>query len=86
MAREKATITVDKGKLALARDLTGARSASEAIDLALTALIRRERLRSDIAAYSRQPSAAQEIALNRLPVDWSDLADDTDWDSLYPSG
>ena len=83
MAREKATITVDRAKLAQARELTGARSASDAIDLALTELINHEQLRRDITLYAARPPAEEEVALASLRIDWSDLADDTDWDSAY---
>ena len=86
MVKEKVTITVDRAKLTRARDLTGARSASEAVDIALEAVLRREQLRRDIAAYTGRPPTEDELALAGLPVDWSDLADDTDWDSLYGKG
>jgi len=83
MAREKTTITIDRQKLDRARRLTGASSGSEAVDIALSSLIRQEQLRSDIAAYAKRPATAEEIAMAGLPVDWSDLSDDTDWDELY---
>jgi hypothetical protein len=83
MAREKATITVDRSKLQLVRTLTGASSASQAIDIALGELIRLDRLRQDIAAYTAQPPVGDEIGLTVRPPDWSDLADDTDWDAVY---
>lgn len=83
MAREKATIAVDRRKLQHALDLTGASSASQAIDIALDELIRIERLRRDVAAYAAWPPTQEEIArVDRAP-DCSDLADDTDWDALY---
>jgi hypothetical protein len=83
MARTKTTLTVDRHKLDQARQLTGAPSASAAVDVALTELIRTERLRRDVAAYTARPPTDDEIALTRAPVTWSDLADDTDWDALY---
>lgn len=63
MAREKATITVDRDELAEARELLGAPSASAAVDVALlsvaidtlSALVRRLRLRADLMAYARTP-------------------------------
>lgn len=82
MPREKVTITLDRGKASSARDLTGAASTSEAIDLALTSFIRHERLRRDAAAYRRLPSTAEEIELADMPPD-TDLDDDIDWEQLY---
>ena len=84
MAKEKATITVDREKLSEARTMLGVTSASAAIDVALTELIRRIRLRSDLEAYARTPPTAEEAALGVASPDWDDLADDTDWDSDWP--
>ena len=86
MARDKATITVDRAKLDRVRELTGAASASQAIDIALAELIRVDRVRRDIAAYRRQPSSDDEIALTHRRPDWSDLDDDTDWEAVYGDG
>jgi len=83
MAKEKATITVDRAKVQTARELTGARSTSQAIDIALDELIRLERVRRDVAAYIACPPSNEEIALARHTPDWSALADDTDWEALY---
>ena len=83
VAREKATITVDRAKLALVRELTGAPSASEAIDLALSELIRLDRIRRDISAYAAVPQTDDERAIARTTPSWRDLADDTDWQELY---
>ena len=83
MAREKATITVDREKLNSVVRITGATSASGAIDIALTELLRAEGLRRDIEAYAAQPALPDEIALARATADWRDLADDTDWAALY---
>lgn len=83
MAREKATITVDRAKLERVRALTGASSASQAIDLALAEVIRLDRLRTDIAAYRKQPSSDDEIGLAQQRRGWSDLDDDTDWNVVY---
>jgi hypothetical protein len=74
MAREKATITLDRGKAAAARDLLGVGSTSEAIDVALDQLIHAERLRADIAAYRRMPPTRD---------DTGGIGDDTDWEALY---
>jgi Arc/MetJ family transcription regulator len=81
--RTKTTLTVDRSKLDEARRLTGAPTASAAVDLALSELVRAERLRRDVAAYASVPPTEDEIALARPPIDWSDLADTTDWDAVY---
>ncbi len=83
MAKEKVTITLDRAKADHARALLAARSTSEAIDLALDRLIDAERLRRDIAAYSRIPPTGPEGAIALL-ADTSGLADETDWEALYP--
>jgi len=82
MAREKATITLDRAKAAAARALLGVESTSEVIDMALDQLIRAERLRADIAAYQRVPPTQDEVELALLG-DTDSIADDTDWDALY---
>jgi len=82
MAKEKATITLDRAKAATAQAMVDAASTSEVIDLALDRLIRAERLRADIAAYRRQPPTEDEAAWALL-ADTSGLADDTDWEALY---
>ena len=84
MAKEKATITVDRAKLDEARAAIGAASASETIDVALSELLRRARRRRDVEAYRETPLTQQESAIAHLPVDWTDLADDTDWEALWP--
>jgi len=83
MAKTKATVTIDRAKVDEARRLTGATTTSAAIDVALTALIRSERVRRDVAAYTATPPSDDEIALARAPINWAELADDTDWDALY---
>ena len=84
MAREKATITVDRAKLSEARAMLGASSTSAAIDVALSELIRRHRVLNDVKAYTETPPTAEETALGLASPDWSDLADDTDWDAEWP--
>jgi hypothetical protein len=84
MAKEKATITVDRAKLSEARAVLGVSSASAAIDVALTELLRRYRVLHDVDAYTRTPPTAEEAALGHALPDWSDLADDTDWDAEWP--
>ena len=82
MAREKATITLDRGKAAAARALLGVGSTSEAIDVALDQLIHAERLRADIAAYQRTPPTQDEVALASFG-NTGGIGDDTDWEALY---
>ena len=84
MAREKATITVDRQKVEEAKAIAGVTTMSDAIDVALTRLLAVGRLRSDIAAYRRTPPTPEDVALASVPLDWSEIDDDTDWDSLYP--
>ncbi len=84
MAGEKATITVDRAKLSEARALLGVSSASAAIDVALSELIRRHRVLHDAIAYTRTPPTAEEGALGHVLPDRSNLADDTDWDAEWP--
>ncbi len=83
MAKEKVTITLDRAKADHARALLAARSTSETIDVALDRLIDAERLRRDIAAYRRIPPSAPEADIAVL-ADASGLADETDWEALYP--
>jgi hypothetical protein len=85
MAKDKATITLDRAKATTARALLGAHSTSEVIDVALDRLIRAERLRADVAAYRRVPPTRDEVDLAALG-DIGALADDTDWDALYAEG
>lgn len=83
MAREKATITLDREKVATATELVGGRSMSEVVDLALDRLIRTERLRRDVEAYGATPPTEDEIALGGLPVVLDLDDDDIDYDALY---
>jgi len=83
MAKEKVTITLDRAKAEDARSLLGAVSTSEVIDVALERLIRAERLRRDIAAYRRTPPTDEEVELALLAAT-AGLADETDWEALYP--
>jgi hypothetical protein len=82
MAKEKATITLDRAKAEEARVLVGAESTSAVVDVALDRLIRFERLRRDIAAYRANPPTDDEMALAEL-ADTGLLGDDTDWEALY---
>ncbi len=85
MAKEKATITVDRAKLSEVRALLEVSSASEAIDVALTELLRRYRVLRDLRAYARMPTTEGEAVLGGIAPDWSELADDTDWDAEWPT-
>jgi hypothetical protein len=82
MAKEKATITLDRKKAEEARVLVGAESTSAVVDLALDRLIHLERLRRDITAYRTSPPTDDEVALAELAA-VGELDDDTDWDALY---
>ena len=83
MARDKATITLDRSKVQRAMALSGGTSMSEVIDIALDHLIRSEQLRHDVGAYTRQPLTDDELAVADLPVTL-DLADeDVDYEALY---
>lgn len=82
MAKEKATITLDRKKAEEARALVGVESTSAAVDVALDRLIQLERLRRDIAAYRAMPPTDDELALAELAGEGL-LDDDTDWAALY---
>lgn len=87
MAREKATISLDRGKVEEAKALVRGRSMSDVIELALDRLIRVERLRHDVAAYGRQPPSKDELAWSDLPVELDLDDDDVDYDRWYgPEG
>ena len=83
MAKEKATITLDRAKVETARALVGGRSVSEVIDVALGRLIRSEQLRRDVKAYSRRPPTPDEIDLADLPVPLDLDDDDVDYAAMY---
>jgi hypothetical protein len=83
MAREKATITLDRQKAAEAKELAGDRPLSEVIDIALDQFIRHQQLRRDIAAYRRRPPTAQEERLGHLPLQLDLDDDDVDYEALY---
>ena len=85
MAREKATITVDRAKLAEAKAILGTPSASATIDAALSMVVERARLRADLEAYQRTPPNVDERNLAEIDRDFSDLLDDTDWEAQWPA-
>lgn len=82
MAKEKATITLQRRKAEEARALIGAESISAVVDVALDQLIRFERLRRDVGAYRATPPTDDEVALAELAGEGL-LGDDTDWAALY---
>jgi hypothetical protein len=83
MARQKATITLDRAKARDAMTLVEVHTMSEVIDLALDRLIRAERLRRDVAAYGADPPTDLGAALADMPVTF-DLDDaDVDYESDY---
>lgn len=82
MARQKVTITLDREKAAVARELARAASTSEAVDIALDAFIARAQLRHDIDAYRRLPQTTEELRLADQSFP-EDLDDETDWELLY---
>ncbi len=83
MSRQKATVTLDRGKANVAKALIRAKSLSETIDVALEQLIRSESLRRDIAAYKGEPPTEHELALANLPVKFELDDDDVDYDAIY---
>ncbi|HEY7598338.1 MAG TPA: hypothetical protein VH741_00300 [Candidatus Limnocylindrales bacterium] len=85
MAREKATITLDRQKAAAAQALAGDRPLSEVIDIALDEYVRLQELRHDIGAYQRRPPTAEEIALGEIEVEFDLADDDVDYEALYGS-
>lgn len=83
MAREKATVTIDRTKLERARALIQVRTISETIYVALDRLIRSEQLRRDVAAYAREPLTAEELTLADAPFDLDLDDDEVDYEALY---
>jgi hypothetical protein len=83
MAREKATVTLDRRKVEEACALIGQKSTSAVIDIALDRLVRTERLRRDVEAYRRTPLGDDELWTGDLPVEL-DLGDaDVDYEKHY---
>jgi hypothetical protein len=83
MAREKVTVTLERSKADAAKGLIRAKSLSETIDIALDRLIRAERLRRDVAAYTSRPLTDEELAVADMPVSF-DLGDeDVDYEAIY---
>lgn len=83
MARDKATITVDRAKVDQAMALTNYETTSGVIDHALDRLIRAEILRRDVTAYRDSPEDTENHLLGDLPVAFDLGDDDVDYDALY---
>lgn len=86
MAPEKATLTLDRAKMAEAKRLIGGRSMSQVVDVALDRLIRAERLKADVAAYGADPGPVDDLALGDLAVAFDLDDDDVDYDAVYGTG
>jgi len=83
MAKTKASVTVDPVKVAQARQLLGATTLSEVIDVALDRLIVGELERRHVAGYLRRPPEGDEEAWAEVERDPSEIADEVDWAGLY---
>ena len=83
MARQKATVTLDRDKVEEARVLIGGQSMSEVIDVALDRLIRTERLRRDVEAYTRHPQGQEELGVADMAVTLDLDDDEIDYDAIY---
>jgi len=83
MVRGKATITLDRAKVARAGALMGGGTISGVIDLALDRVIRAEELRRDVAAYARLPVDEHDLAVADLPVEFDLDDDEIDYDAIY---
>lgn len=81
--REKATVTLDRGKAERAKALIGAESISEVIDIALDRLVQSEQLRRDVAAYRTRPLSDDELLVGDLPVELDLEDDEIDYDEIY---
>lgn len=78
-------MTLDRDKVEEARTLIGGRSMSDVIDVALDRLIRTERLRRDVEAYTRQPQDPAELVIADLEVTFELDDAEVDYDALYGS-
>ena len=86
MVRGKATITLDRAKVARAGALIGGGTMSGVIDLELDRVILAEELRRDVAAYTGLPVDEHELAVADLPVEFDLGDDDVDYDAIYGGG
>lgn len=83
MSKTKASVSLDPTKVAQARELLGAPTLSELIDIALDRLIVDELERRHAAGYARQPPDHDEDAWAEVQRDPLGIADDVDWARLY---
>lgn len=83
MAKTKASVSLDPTKVAQARELLGAPTLSEIIDIALDRLIVDELDRRHAAGYARHPPDHDEASWAAVQRDPSGIADDVDWARLY---
>lgn len=74
---------LDRGKVERVQRLSRSASVSDAVDAALDRYLADAELRSDIAAYVREPLAADELALTAIPLQLDLGDDDVDYDALY---
>ena len=85
MARQKLSVAVDPAKLSRARQLVPAASVSELFDIALGRLIDDALEQRHVDGYARRPAGGDEVALAEAPRSGADVADETDWASIYGS-
>jgi len=83
MPRTKASVTLDPTKVAQARELLGAPTLSQLIDIALDRLIVDELELRHAAGYLRHPPDHDEDAWAETERDPRGIADDVDWAGLY---
>jgi hypothetical protein len=83
MAKTKASVSLDPAKVEQARELLGAPTLSELIDIALERLIVDELDRRHAAGYARHPPDQDEASWAEVQRDPSGIADDVDWAGLY---
>jgi hypothetical protein len=83
MARQKATIMLDRAKAEQVRALSSSATISDGVEAALDRYLADEGLRNDVAAYLRAPLTAADLALLRVPVQLDLGDDDVDYDAIY---
>ena len=72
MNKAKVSATIDPGRLARAKQLTGSDNVSEILDRALVALIDDELERIHAQGYERVPQGSETVKVVDAQV-WSDL-------------
>ena len=81
MAKDKVTITLDRAKADKARKVFGAKTTSQAVDMALDQCIYLDMVRRDIEGYRKVPQTEEELAIASAGA--HPRLDDTDWEALY---